>query len=96
VVALVADAVTGRFDAAGIAALTIILSTMASGPLVKLSQPGIRDIPLVWWAGLMAPNHVLACYGIWRTVFMRELSWRGNVYRFNRDGTVSQRVREKA
>jgi hypothetical protein len=44
----------------------------------------------------MAPNHVLACYGIWRTVFMRELSWRGNVYRFNRDGTVSQRVREKA
>jgi hypothetical protein len=96
VVALVADAVTGRFDTAGIAALTILLSTMVSGPLVKLSQPRIRDIPPVWWAGLMIANHVLSCYGIWRTVFMKDLSWRGNLYRFNRDGTVSQRVREGA
>jgi ceramide glucosyltransferase len=94
VVALVADAVMGRFDAAGVAALTIILSTMLSGPFVKLSQPGIHDIPLLWWAGLMIANHCLSCYGIWRTVFMRQLSWRGNVYRFNGDGTVSHRARE--
>jgi cellulose synthase/poly-beta-1,6-N-acetylglucosamine synthase-like glycosyltransferase len=91
---LVANAVTNRFDAAGVAALAIILFSTGFGPLVKLSQPWIRDIPLVWWAGLVVPTHVLSCYGLWRTVFMSKLSWRGNVYRFNRDGTVSQRVRQ--
>lgn len=96
VIALVATVVAGRFDAGGIAAVAIILSTALGGPLVKLSQPGIRDIPLPWWAGLMFVGHVLSCWGLWRTVFMQELSWRGNVYRFNRDGTVSQRVRQGA
>jgi cellulose synthase/poly-beta-1,6-N-acetylglucosamine synthase-like glycosyltransferase len=85
---LVAHAASGAVDHRSLFAPVLLALVTLNVLLVKGPYWRMKDMPFVLWLLAPVPSHYILCFAIWRSVFVRTMSWGAVQYEFNRDGTI--------
>ncbi len=90
---LVAQAASGAVDHRSLFAPILFALLTLNVLLVKGPYWRIKDMPFALWLLALVLSHFIVCFTIWRSVFVRTMSWGAVQYEFNRDGTIRKLIR---
>jgi cellulose synthase/poly-beta-1,6-N-acetylglucosamine synthase-like glycosyltransferase len=90
---LVAQAASGAMDHRSLFAPILFALVTLNALLVKGPYWRMKDMPLALWLLAPVPSHFILCFAIWRSFFVRTMSWGAVQYEFNHDGTIRKLIR---